>query len=369
MTWQQVLAWRIRRQFIDPLSKASVVEVVRRLAGVQAQVNSAAELAIDVRQARPQPGAAAAALWTQRSLVKTWAMRGTLHWMVAEDVGNYLSLMAAGKSWERPAWQRTFGATPKDLEVIAVAATEAMTQGSPLTREALTAEIVARTGSRHLEEVLGSGWGTLLKPLAWWGVLCYGPSIGGRVTFVSPLTWVPNWRGVPDADAAALMVIRAYLGAHGPATPETFNAWLTRGLLRKSVVTQWFDALGDELAIVDVEGTWAYVAAEHVSDLQARTPSAGVYLLPAFDHYILGAGTNDDRVVPSEHRPDVSRQSGWISPVVLHGGRAAGTWEVTDGVIVAKLWESVPHADLESATKRMEALVGGVPAAPEVGED
>jgi hypothetical protein len=213
LTWPQVLAWRILRQFIDPLSEAGVVDVVRRLAGVQAQVTSAAELAIRTRQARPEPGAVAAALWTQRSVVKTWAMRGTLHWLAAEEVGNYLSLMAAGRSWERPSWQRVFGATPQDLEAIAAAATDAMSGGTPLTREALTAEIVARTGSKHLEDLLGSGWGTLLKPLAWWGVLCHGRSIGGRVTFVSPATWVPNWSGVPDADAAAPPVIRAYLGA------------------------------------------------------------------------------------------------------------------------------------------------------------
>jgi hypothetical protein len=113
LTWPQVLAWRTWRQFIDPLSEAGVVDVVRRLAGVQAQVTSAADLAISTRQARPNPGAVAAALWTQRSVVKTWAMRGTLHWPAAEEVGNYHSLIAAGRSWERPSWQRAFGATPR----------------------------------------------------------------------------------------------------------------------------------------------------------------------------------------------------------------------------------------------------------------
>jgi hypothetical protein len=367
LTWQQVLGWRVKRQFIDPLSEAGVVDVVRRLAGVQAQVTSAAELAISVRQARPKPGAAADALWAKRSLMKTWAMRGTLHWLAAEEAGNYLSLMAAGRSWERPSWQRTFGATPEDIEAIAAAAAKALEAGRPLTREALTAQIVARTGSKHLAEVLGSGWGTLLKPLAWWGVLCHGPSQGGRVTFVSPATWVPSWSGVPDADAAAPSVIRAYLGAHGPSTPGAFNAWLTRGLLKKSVVQGWFDSLGDELVAVDVDGSRAYVAAENLSDLRAQKPNDGVYLLPAFDQYILGAGTSDDRVVPAEHRPDISRAAGWISPVVLHRGRAAGTWEVTNGGIADALWEKVPTELLESAKARMQTLVSKMPTAPKVG--
>jgi hypothetical protein len=112
-----------------------------------------------------------------------------------------------------------------------------------------------------------------------------------------------------------------------------------------------------------VEGSQAFVAADHLSDLQAQKPSDGAYLLPAFDQYILGAGTSDDRVVPAEHRPEISRTAGWISPVVLHRGRAAGTWEATNGAIVDTLWEEVPKNLLESAKARMRALVSIMPEA------
>jgi hypothetical protein len=77
VTWEQVLAWRMRRQFIDPPGDAPAVEVARRLAGIQAQVASAAELAVAVRQAAPERGAVPKALLDDRTLVKTWAMRGT----------------------------------------------------------------------------------------------------------------------------------------------------------------------------------------------------------------------------------------------------------------------------------------------------
>src|SRR5205807_1644443 len=111
------------------------------------------------------------------------APRGTLHQLPAAEGSAYLSLMGALRSWERPAWQRTFGATPADLEAIAAAATEALAGDRELTRDELVAAIVDRARSAHLAEVLGSGWGTLLKPLAWWGVLCNGMPRGGRVTF------------------------------------------------------------------------------------------------------------------------------------------------------------------------------------------
>jgi hypothetical protein len=88
---------------------------------------------------------------------------------------------AAHRNWERASWQKTFGATPADLEAIAAAASDALAGGAALTREELTAEVVERTGFEHFAEVLGLGWSTLLKPLAWWRVLCFGPPKGNRV--------------------------------------------------------------------------------------------------------------------------------------------------------------------------------------------
>ena len=53
LTWPQALAWRMRRQMLDPVGPVPVDEVVRRLGAVQAQVASSAELAIRVRRQGP----------------------------------------------------------------------------------------------------------------------------------------------------------------------------------------------------------------------------------------------------------------------------------------------------------------------------
>src|SRR5207237_8758781 len=98
---------------------------VRRLCGVQAQVASAAELAVAVRQAAPAAGAVGAAL-AERRLVKTWAMRGTLHLLLPPEAGAYLSLVGAVRAWERPVWQRTFETSPTDLDAIAGAVAAAL---------------------------------------------------------------------------------------------------------------------------------------------------------------------------------------------------------------------------------------------------
>ncbi|MGP4023735.1 winged helix DNA-binding domain-containing protein [Actinomadura sp. 3N407] len=357
VTWAQVLAWRMRRQFIDPTGDASPVQIARRLAGVQAQVASSAELAVAVRQAAPETGAVARALLDERTLVKTWAARGTLHLLPADEAAAYLVLSAAVRNWERPVWQRNFGATPADLEAIAEAARDALADGAALTREELTTAVVEETGSRHLADVLGSGWSTLLKPLAWWGVLCYGPPQGTRVTFTSPERWLPGWTGLPPVEDAARTVIHAFLGAHGPATPDMFDNWLMRKMNRKKDVKSWFAAAEDGLATVEVDGVQMYVPQEHLDELLATEPSTSVRLLGAFDQYVLGAGTSATYLVPAERRKDVSRAAGWISPVVLYEGRVAGVWEAKDGDVAVTPFEDIPAAALKDELHRLASLL------------
>ncbi|MBA9004362.1 winged helix DNA-binding domain-containing protein [Thermomonospora cellulosilytica] len=357
LTWSQVLAWRMRRQYVTEPAALPAVEVARRLAGVQAQVASAASLAVAVRQASPEPGETARALWQDRTLVKTWAMRGTLHLLPADEAPAYLALCATVRNWEKASWQKNFGPTPAELEAIAEAATDALAGGACLTREELTAEIVERTSSEHLAEALGSGWGALLKPLAFWGVLCFGPSQGTKVTFCAPARHIPGWADPPPIEDAARTVIRAYFGAHGPATVDAFDAWLMRKTHSRKDLRTWFAAAADDLVQVDIEGTPAYAPADHLDELTETAPATGtVRLLGGFDQYVLGAGTNAAYLIPPDHRSEVSRTAGWISPVVLHEGRVAGTWEPKNG-ITTTLWEDVPADLLTAQITRLRPLL------------
>jgi hypothetical protein len=87
LTWERVLAWRMRRQWLTSATTGDAVAVVRRLAGVQAQVASSAAAAIACRQQSPQPDEVERLL-SERSLMRTWAMRGTLHLLAPDDAGS-----------------------------------------------------------------------------------------------------------------------------------------------------------------------------------------------------------------------------------------------------------------------------------------
>ena len=195
VSWAQALAWRMRRHELDPIGRLALPELVRRLCGIQAQVASSAELAVRVRSTAIKAGDVGRAL-AAGDLIKTWAMRGTLHLLTPEDAGACLSLLAAGRPWERPAWQRYFGMDPATMERFRHAVRDAL-DGRTLTREELIAAVTIEPGLEHIADGLRSGWGTLLKPVAWQGDLCFGPQAGNRVTFMRPDQASRRWAGHP----------------------------------------------------------------------------------------------------------------------------------------------------------------------------
>ncbi|WP_346433941.1 winged helix DNA-binding domain-containing protein [Nonomuraea composti] len=359
VTWSQILAWRLSRQFVSAADGAGAVAVARRLCGVQAQVASSARLAVAVRSARPDPAEVDEALWTGRTLVKTWLMRGgTLHLVPSDQLADYCSALSTLRFWEKGSWQRGHGVTAAEIAAIMEAVPAALGDRA-LTREELVDAVVARTGDEHLREPLTSGWGALLKPLSRLGELCYGPPREGKVTFTTPRSWVPGWPGeLPPQEEAGVRLVRAFLGAHGPATPEMFDGWLFGGVARKAVLKGWFRELAPELTEVETDdGTTLLALTEHLDSLTAAEPSAAVHLLPGFDQYILGAPRDLAPLLPPELKAKVSRQAGWISPVVVHEGRVAGVWEAKGGDVVLDVAASVPQAPLDRAVTRMRELL------------
>src|SRR3982751_6461051 len=87
LKWEQVLAWRLEQHSLAPrLERADFLKAVERVLGVQAQVLSAAELSVGARVDALTHDDIQAALWKDRTLVRAWAMRGTLHLFAAQDL-------------------------------------------------------------------------------------------------------------------------------------------------------------------------------------------------------------------------------------------------------------------------------------------
>ncbi|HET9346947.1 MAG TPA: crosslink repair DNA glycosylase YcaQ family protein [Candidatus Limnocylindrales bacterium] len=356
VTWPQALAWRLERQLLAPVGRLPVEGVVRRRGGVQAQVASSAELAVRVRRATSRAGEVDRALAAGK-LIKTWAMRGSLHLLTPDDGAAFLALVADAQPWRKRAWDAYFHMDADRWVAYREAARDALANRT-LTREELIEAITARPGLDHVGEGLRSSWGTMLKPLAWQGDLCYGPSRGNRVTYRRPEDASPAWSGLPPIEVAAPKAIATYVGAYGPATVDAFRRWLGAGSAR---IRRLVKEHGGRLVEVDVDGEPAFVLDDHVEALAAARPTSAVRLVPGFDAYVLGPGSTDGHVIPRGRRSAVSRQAGWISPVVVAGGVVAGTW-LLDGDVVEVTWFGEagrpPRTALGEEVERLATIVG-----------
>jgi len=283
---------------------------VSRLTGLHAQVMSSAELALWARVEDLEPDAVASALWEERTLVKTWAMRGTLHLLPAAELSLWITALRTRieRHFLNRARQKWFGFTREEALELIEAIGKAL-DGRELTR----AELAAAVGDERLLE----SWGSMLKPAAAAGKLVFAPNEGQKVRFTRP-DWSPE-----DPEAALAEATRRYLGAGGPVTREDLARWWGGSPAEGG---RMLKLLGDDVAPVTIAGAPMLMLREHAADAAAAEPLRSVRLLPGFDQYVLAATLHAEELMPGPFKARVHRPQGWISPVLLVGGRMAGVW-------------------------------------------
>jgi len=226
-------------------------------------------------------------LWEERALVKTWAMRGTLHLLPAAELPRYTAAFARLKPrYHQGAWLRAHGLERAQAEAMLGAIRDVLAPGAPLTRDELAHAVAARTGHAELAGKLAGGFGDLLKPAAFAGDLCHAPPDGRLVRFTAPRAWLGGF-DAPDPGAASAATVRAYLAAYGPASREQFQRWF--GMTSPAEAGRWLRELGDELEEVELEDERGWMLAADVAEAGAARPGGVVRLLPAFDQYVVTA--------------------------------------------------------------------------------
>ena len=346
-----------------------MLAVASRLCGLHAQVMSSAELTLWTRVEDLEPGTVQRALWEERSLVKTWAMRGTLHLLPSSELHLWHAALGTSRRYLRPnAWRNYFGITLEELDALTDAIATAL-QGRELTREELVQHVGRLTGSATLGAKLAeNSWGTILKPAAFTGRLCFAQSVGQRVRFTHPATWLaaPSTAGV-DPQAAMLDITRRFLAAYGPATHRDLARWWGGGG-GATAVRKWIGLLASEVSEVSIDGTQAWMLSAHVRKLRDFPLKRSVRLLPGFDQYVVAASHHAAHLLPGDLRSRVYRPQGWISPVLLVNGFMQGVWRheikgsrveiVIEPFVKAPAW--VRSAAAEEAERLAEFLGGNL---------
>ncbi|MBW4720016.1 winged helix DNA-binding domain-containing protein [Saccharothrix obliqua] len=320
LTWQQVAAWRTRAHSLDVRRPAAdALDVVSELCGLHAQLMSSAEATLHARVDGLDPDFVATALWEDRTLVKTWSMRGTLHLLPSREYPLWQAGFATYRHYRKPIWHRNFGITAEELDELLDGVSSAL-DGDPLTRFELADEVAART-SPHIGEKLRESWGAYLKPASFQGRLVFGPGDGRLVRFTRPDRWLPPGEPAPE-DAVAEIALR-FFAQQGPATREEFARWWG---VQPAEGGRVLKALGDRIAPVDVAGEPYWMRADLVEAVRDAEPVTGVRLLPAFDQYVVAATRHAARLMTGGTPDRVYRPQGWLSPVLLVDGLMAGIW-------------------------------------------
>jgi len=305
----------------SPDGVTGVVEVVKQVGGIQAQDASAATLAVRVRSAKLVVADVEQARVQDRTIIRTWGPRGTLHLLASDDIGWLLPLLGpvfvAGDRRRREELGLDEDVCARGIHFIH----NVLANQGPLTRAELF-EQLANQGI-HLE---GQARPHLLGRAALEGLICLGPDRGAEPTYVLLNDWIGHERkGHPlSEDEAYTKLTRRYLSAYGTATPEDQAAW--SGLPLKKIRAAW-QHIADQLIEIEFTGARGWIlktCASWLDELPIHTPI--VRLLPRFDIYLLGYRKRD-LAVQSQYARRINAGGGIIHPTVLVDGRVVGTWK------------------------------------------
>ena len=295
-----------RPRFADP------ADVVRWLGAVQAQDYLGGLWAVGLRTRGATEVSVEAAI-ARRTFVRTWPMRGTLHFVAAEDVRWMSALLtprviasAAGRHRQLELDATVFARAARVAERV-------LDGGRSIRRDAMYEQWnsagIATGGSRGLH---------IVGYLAMTGLLCFGPRDGKQHTFALLDEWLPPTPPVGRDDALGELA-RRYFTSHGPATVHDFAWW--SGLTVRDA-RAGLELARRELQTEDVDGRIYWCG--QMPPMRGTSPAA--HLLPAWDEYTV-AYRDRDAVLEPKHATKVNAGGGILKPVIVVRGQVVGSWQ------------------------------------------
>ncbi len=289
-------------------------EVVRHMLAMQAQDYAGGLWSIGLRTNGAAKSNVEQAI-RDHKIIRTWPMRGTLHFVHADDVHWLLDLLAPRATAVAKNRRVTMlGLTDEIVEEAEKALRSELKGGKSIARNnvvKLLAEKVKgiQIANQHTQH--------LMRNFGERGVICFGPNEGKQPTFVLLDEWVPKSKKKDRAEALAELA-RRYFISHGPASLKDFSGW---AMLTVSDAKAGLEAVKDELEMFEYDGMAYY----HAPGLKP-VPQDAALLLPGFDEYLLGY-KDRSAVLKIEHAGKiVPGGNGMFLATVVNDGQIVGLW-------------------------------------------
>ena len=340
---QDIARLRLANQQITVQTCETPRDVVAALGAMQAQDYRSALWAVGLRlsgscEADVERTVAGA------TVVRTWALRGTLHFLAATDVRWILGLVAP-RVIAAGAYRR------RQLEID----DSTLARSRDLFLDVLSpGRLLARTEAMGLLESAGiktSGQRGIhiLWQLTLEGLLCQATPQGRQQTFALLKDWVPQGE-TKDRGGALTELASRYFTSHGPATLSDFVWWsgLTVADARIGV------ALAQtRLARANLADSEYWMSKELTSPGEA---SRDVYLLPGFDEYVLGYADREIALDAIAAPRIVPGGNGVFRPTIVVNGRVVGTWRLgnlTRGASIVDIFSPLDAAASDSLSQAL----------------
>jgi hypothetical protein len=307
----------VSQRIVAPRRCEQPEEVVRWMGAMQAQDYHQALWGIGSRL-RSGTAAGVERAIAERRILRTWLMRGTIHFAPPEDVRWLLALCAPRLAAAEARRVEQLGITDAQFARCAELLTGELSGDRRLTRP----EVMRLFEEAGIETAGQRGYHILVR-LAKSGLICIGPMQGKQQTFVLLDDWAPRAESRDLSREQALAVLASrFAVSRGPVTDQDFARWTGIPLS---------DARRG-LAEADGLGTRAFDGVEHwlaADAAKGAAPAAGrkrAYLLAGFDEYFLGYKDRDAVLEPAHAERIAPGANGVFKPIIVVGGQIAGTW-------------------------------------------
>lgn len=325
-------------------------EVVSWFGAMQGQNEAAAHRAIGMRLPHADAATITQAI-ADRTIIRTWALRGTLHILAARDIRWVLALIAPGMRNRYASYHRRLELDETVFAQARRVVTAALRDGR-LTRKELFAALEEHgISTRDLRGTF------LLYRLALDGITCHATRDGKQETFTLLDEWAPGTVTLEREEALAELALR-YFASHGPATVQDFRWW--SGLSAADVQSA-LDAARPSLRREHIGGRDYWL---HRDALLPEGPAQGVWLLPDFDEYLVGYKDRSAALRPEDQRRTNSG-NGILYPVLVVDGCVEGTWkrtarpkEVTVAVTAFRPQSKIREQDVRQAAGEYARFLG-----------
>jgi hypothetical protein len=310
VTRERLLAWRLANQHLAATRTGDPAQLVAHFGAVQAQEYGQSLWAVGLRTTRATAGTIEAAV-ERGAILRTWPMRGTIHFVPAGDARWMVELLAGRRIRQMTGVYLKIGLTEEVLRRSGEIVAGALRGGRRVRRKDMYSLLTSH-GVDCSASPRGSRGAHILGYLSMTGLICLGPLDGRQQTFVLLDEWAPAARTTVDplAELAA-----RYFTSHGPATVRDFAWWSGLNLAE---VREAIERAGVALATTELNGKTYW----HGAGQDPGTVPGGVYLLPAFDEYTVAYS---DRADLADGRP--FPRGDLLNPVMVLDGVAVGLWK------------------------------------------